>query len=192
MRAREFVTEADQLNEWVGLAVRGLMSAGAQVLKYLTYYWLATDFVDVVKIIYKLFNKGPEELTADDWFDLGLYIVMLKFQWAGIKADINYVKQLAAKVKQSNPEMAKKIGDITKQGFDQAKAKAGKTGASADSKGVSITQKPTRSPEEIADMKAKGFDPETGQKIVPGTPATGTPLKTQAQAASQRFKESAK
>lgn len=189
MRAREFVTETEHLNEWVGVAFRGLVSAGAQVFKYLTYYWLATDFVDVVKIIYKLFNKGPENLTADEWFDLGLYIVMLKFQWAGIKADIQSVRELAAKVKQANPELAKKIGDVTKQGFEQAKAKAGTTGASADAKGVSITQKPARSPEEIADMKAKGFDPETGMKIQPTAPGD---LKTQAQAASQRFKESAK
>jgi hypothetical protein len=191
MRAREFVTETEQLNEWVAVAARGLFSAGAQIFKILTYYWLVTDFADVVKIIYKMFSKGPEQLDMDEWFSLGIYILMLKFQWAGIKADIKYAKELAAKVKEMNPEMAKKISDTTKQGFEQAKAKSG---ASADSKGVSITQKPAgqkpaRSPEEIADMKAKGYDPETGMKIQPTAPGD---LKTQAQAAAQRFKESVK
>lgn len=160
-----------------------LVTVGATTLTVSTLvsalfvYWTAEDLYDFAKKAY----NDPANISGLDWF---LTIVNAIFLKGSLKHLGGKVKEML--VKKVPKDVQEKIGNAVK---DKVIKEVGEKGAKADKTGVSVTQKPTspagRSPEEIADMKAKGFDPVTGQKIVP----TGgdAPLKTQAQAAADRF-----
>ena len=126
----------------------------------------------------KRINADPGQINAGEWASIAIDVYFT----------VSFLKGASAAVKESlkkaiPADVAQQLGEKVKE---NVMANVNK-GAAADKTGVSVTQKPgARSPEEIADMKAKGFDPTTGQKIVP---TVDKPLKTQAQAAADRFKE---
>lgn len=78
----------------------------------------------------------------------------------------------------------KRARELAQQWSQQIKTqKKSQTVASTQSKtaGTAVTQlgaPAARSPEEIADMKARGFDPATGQRITPGTTPAASPTTT--------------
>jgi len=122
-------------------------------------------------------NSDPGKITAGEWVGIAIDVY---FAHSFLKGASAAVKE---SLKKAIPnDVAEQLGEKIKE---NVLANANK-GAAADKTGISVTQKPVRTPDEIADMKAKGFDPTTGQKIVP---AVDKPLKTQAQAAADRFKE---
>jgi hypothetical protein len=187
MRVYEVVERKEEkLDEVIPLLAMPLLTIGGTTLTISTFistlfaYWTVTDLYDFAK---KLYNE-PENVDGLDWFLTAVNALVAK----------GALKHLGGKVKdflinKVPKDVQQKIGDTVK---DKVTKGMDKAGAKADTRGVSVTQKPVqpksssgRSPEEIADMKAKGFDPATGKKIVP----TGgdAPLKTQAQAAADRF-----
>jgi hypothetical protein len=71
-------------------------------------------------------------------------------------------------------QLALKWEEKIKTQKNQKPAGAAQAKSSATTQAQPVTPA-TRSPAEIADMKAKGFDPTTGQKITPGTiPSAGS------------------
>jgi hypothetical protein len=124
----------------------------------------------------KRINADPSQIKAGEWASIAIDVYFAQSFLRGASAAVK------ESLKKAIPnDVKEKLGQNVKENI---LANANK-GAFADKTGVSVTQKSARSPEEIADMKARGFDPDTGKKIVP----TGgdAPLKTQAQAAADRF-----
>lgn len=126
----------------------------------------------------KRINADPSQITAGEWASIAIDVYFAQSFLRGASAAVK------ESLKKAIPnDVKEQLGQNVKENI---LANANK-GAVADKSGVSVTQKPARSPEEIADMKAKGFDPATGKKIDPTIPAGERPLKTQAQAAADRF-----
>jgi hypothetical protein len=153
------------VNITVGLIIDAVMTANA-----------IPDLLTAAKRI----NADPTQISVGEWASIAIDVYFT----------VSFLKGASAAVKES---LKKAIpADVTEQLGQKVKenvlANVNK-GAAADKTGVSVTQKPVRTPDEIADMKAKGFDPATGKKIDPTIPAGEKPLKTQAQAAADRFKE---
>jgi hypothetical protein len=196
MRVLEVVEykEEEQLNEFFGIVAAAfrIVAKPLKALAALPVFRVKGVQVTVGLIIDAVFtvqalpdllaaakriNDDPAQITPGEWaaiaIDVYFTVSFLKGASAAVKDSLkkaipaDVTEQLGAKVKENV------LANVNK-------------GATADKTGVSVTQKPVRTPDEIADMKAKGFDPTTGQKIVP---AGEKPLKTQAQAAADRFKE---
>lgn len=186
MRVYEVVErkEEEQLDEFLGL-LRPLAKLAAlpmfRVKGVTITVGLLFDAVMTAQAIPGLWSAAkkisddPSTMSFGDWANLAI-----DAYFAG-----SFLKGASAAVKESLKkavpnEVKEQLGQKVKENVLANVEK----GAVADKTGVSVTQKPARSPEEIADMKAKGFDPATGQKIAP---AVDKPLKTQAQAAADRF-----